>query len=91
MADAYYIPLSPHNICGPVACMASVQLCAAIPNFICLELHAERVPWYDDLLVGSRPVSDGGYIEVPTSPGLGFELNMPEAKKHLKPGEKPFD
>jgi len=57
----------------------------------CLELHTERVLWYDELLVRSSPIFDGGYIEVPTSPGLGFELNMPEAEKHLKPGEKPFD
>ena len=91
LADAYYIPLAPHNICGPVACMASVQLCAAIPNFMLLELHAERVPWYDDLLVRPKPIFDNGYIEVPTGAGLGIELNMREAKKHLKEGEKPFD
>ena len=91
MADAYYIPLSPHNICGPVACMASVQLCAAIPNFTCLELHTERVPWYDELLVRSRPVFEEGYIRVPTTPGLGIEVNLAEARKHLKEGEKVFD
>jgi len=91
MADAYYIPLSPHNICGPVACMASVQLCAAIPNLICLELHTERVSWYDNLLLRTRPIFERGYIQVPTAPGLGIELNMAEAKKHLKEGEKPFD
>lgn len=91
LADAYYIPLSPHNICGPVAAMASVQLCAAIPNFTLLELHSERVPWYDDLLVRTSPILDRGYINVPSEPGLGIELNMREVAKHLKEGEKLFD
>ena len=91
MADAYYIPLSPHNICGPVACMASVQLCAAIPNFTSLELHTQRADWYDDLLVRTKPIFERGYIQVPTAPGLGIELNMAEAQKHLKEGEKLFD
>ncbi|MCL4533946.1 MAG: mandelate racemase/muconate lactonizing enzyme family protein [Bacteroidetes bacterium] len=91
MADAYYIPLSPHNICSPVACMASVQLCAAIPNFTLLEIHSNRVPWYDDLLVRTQPIVQRGYITVPTGLGLGIELNMREAARHLKEGERLFD
>ncbi len=91
LADAYYIPLSPHNICGPVAAMASVQLCAAIPNFTLLEIHSDRIDWYDDLLVRQQPIVNRGYIDVPTGPGLGIELNMREAAKHMKDGEKLFD
>jgi gluconate/galactonate dehydratase len=91
LADAYYIPLSPHNICGPVAAMASVQLCAAIPNFTLLEIHSDRVPWYDDLLVRTRPIVERGYIQVPDGPGLGIDLNMREIAKHMKDGEKLFD
>lgn len=91
LADTYYIALSPHNICGPIACMASVQLCAAIPNITTLELHSDRVPWYDELLVRTEPVLNRGYIDVPTGPGLGIELNMREVAKHLKDGEVLFD
>ena len=39
LADLYYIPVSPHNICGPIGTMAVCHMCAAVPNFQVLEFH----------------------------------------------------
>jgi len=82
LADTYYIPVAPHNMVGPVATMASVHLCACIPNFLVLEFQLGDVEWRDLLLDKPVPVRDG-YIELPDEPGLGFELNREELKKHL--------
>jgi len=30
LADLYYIPISPHNICGPIGTVAGCHVCAAI-------------------------------------------------------------
>jgi len=74
LADTYYVPVAPHNMMGPVATMASVQLCACIPNFRILEYQMGDVAWRDDLV--DRPLSlKAGNLELPTDPGLGMRLN----------------
>ena len=37
MAEAYYVPLAPHNPQGPCSLAASCQVAASIPNFMILE------------------------------------------------------
>ncbi|MCL4498897.1 MAG: galactonate dehydratase [Chloroflexi bacterium] len=80
MAEAYLVPLAPHNPLGPVNTAASVQLCAAIRNFIILETLTQfhpargRPDWWDWLLEEPIQVVDG-YIKVPTGPGLGMSVN----------------
>jgi galactonate dehydratase len=80
MADTYYIPIAPHNMVGPVATMASMHLCAAVPNFLVLEYQLGDVPWINDLISSPIPIKNG-YLELPTESGLGIELNMEEVEK----------
>ena len=80
-ADTYYVPIAPHNMMGPVATIASVQLCACIPNFRLLEYQMGDVPWRDDLMDQPLPLV-GGYLELPTGPGLGIRLNHDQVKKY---------
>lgn len=88
LADTYDVPLAPHNVHGPIGCVASVHLCAAIPNCRYLEIHTHRAPWYDAVLGLEAPLVDRGFIEVPTGPGLGVELHLEEIEKHLKSEER---
>ena len=37
MAEAYYVPIAPHNPLGPISLAAGIQLAASIPNFLCQE------------------------------------------------------
>ena len=80
MAEAYLVPLAPHNPLGPVNTAASVQLCATIKNFIILETLTQfqrergRPAWWDWLLEEPVEVVDG-HIQVPTLPGLGLVVN----------------
>jgi L-alanine-DL-glutamate epimerase-like enolase superfamily enzyme len=43
MAEVYYVPLAPHNVCGPLGTMASAHVCASIPNFLVMEWHWDRL------------------------------------------------
>jgi len=81
-ADTYHIPVAPHNMVGPIATTASVQLCANMPNFFLLESQMGDVAWRDQILKKPLKIVDG-CIEVPTEPGLGIELDRIELEKHL--------
>jgi len=70
MAEAYYASIAPHNPLGPISLAAGVQLAASIPNFLC----QEQVSLGEGYL--KRPfVVKEGYLELPTGPGLGIELD----------------
>lgn len=78
MAEVYYIHVMPHCAIGPVAFSASLQVDATIPNF----LIQEQVDFGlgDGFLKNPWQVRNG-YIELPTSPGLGFEILEKEVEK----------
>ena len=82
MADVYHVPVAPHNMYGPLATMASVQVCACIPNFTILEFQWGDVPWRDEIINRPIPIKDG-YIEVPDEPGIGVELNKEALCQHI--------
>jgi galactonate dehydratase len=70
MAEAYYAAIAPHNPLGPISLAAGVQLAASIPNFLC----QEQVSLGEGYL--KQPfVVRNGYLDLPTGPGLGIELD----------------
>ncbi len=92
MAEVHYVAVAPHNISSPIGTMASAHLCAATPNFLALEWHAESVPFFDELIMGrKKPLIEKGYVEVTEKPGLGIELDERAAYKYRKRGEPFFD
>ncbi|HEX7377684.1 MAG TPA: galactonate dehydratase [Pirellulales bacterium] len=70
MAEAYYAAIAPHNPLGPISLAAGVQLAAAIPNFLC----QEQVSLGEGYLKRPFLLKDG-YLDLPTGPGLGIELD----------------
>ena len=76
-----------HQAGSPVVAMANVHCAAAIDNFIGLEMHSVDNPWWDDLvtIVGSndKKIIKDGYVDVPSGPGLGIELNEDVIKEYL--------
>jgi L-alanine-DL-glutamate epimerase-like enolase superfamily enzyme len=89
LGDVHSRPLAPHNIAGPIGTLASAHVCASIPNFLALEWHAASVPFFDELLVGGRPVIVDGYVELGDGPGIGAEPDLEVARRYARPGE-PF-
>ena len=75
MAHAYYIPVSPHSAGGPILTAASIQLEATIPNFLLHEFFSPDMPYYREIVKEPFPVMKDDFIELPTKPGLGIELN----------------
>jgi len=70
MAETYYAAIAPHCPLGPIALAACLHLDAAIPNF----LIQEHVTLGEGYLKQPFVVKDG-YIDLPTAPGLGIELD----------------
>lgn len=76
MMEMYYGTVAPHNPLGPVSLAACLQLDTCIPNFLVQEHPGNADD--SDLGVGyiKEPfVIKDGYIDVPTKPGLGIELD----------------
>lgn len=75
MADAHYAVVAPHNAQGPICGAISAQLGACIPNFYVQESFDEfNAGWSRDI-VDQPVIPVDGYVEVPTRPGLGIDLN----------------
>ena len=83
MAEAHYVSVAPHNCDGPGRLMASIHLCANIPNFLILETFADfDVAWRKDLVRSGNPVLEDGCYRVPTAPGWGYEIDEDVARAH---------
>jgi galactonate dehydratase len=80
MAEVYYMHLMPHCAIGPVAFSASLQVDAAVPNFLVQEQVDACLG--DGLLKEPWQVKDG-HIELPAKPGLGIEIDEKEAEQNL--------
>ena len=86
LAEIYYIPMAPHNVTGPLGTLGSCHCCASIPNFLLLEWHWYDRPYWNDLLICDEPIIQDGFIRLPDTPGLGYELNEECARQYLREG-----
>jgi L-alanine-DL-glutamate epimerase-like enolase superfamily enzyme len=74
MAEAWHLPVAPHDCTGPVVLAASTHLALNAPNALVQEsVRAFLRTWYRDLVTALPEVRDGT-ITVPPGPGLGLEL-----------------
>lgn len=90
-AHLNHILYQPHTtfVEGPISFAAELQVSAAVPNFISIELG--RYPGFcsnikepimnplrDDPRIYRRPVTEwkDGYLKVPTKPGLGVDIDL---------------
>jgi galactonate dehydratase len=78
MAEVYYIHVMPHCAIGPVALSACMHVDAAVPNFLIQE--SVGPDWQADVAQPLWKVVNG-FIELPTAPGLGIEMDEQEAAK----------
>jgi galactonate dehydratase len=80
MAEAYYLPIAPHNPQGPCSLAASLQIAGSVPNFLIQERGDNE---YADLLKKPLPPVVGGYRPLPTGPGLGIEIDEDKLKAQV--------
>jgi len=83
-AEAYELPLAPHNVCSPVGTAANIHFAVATPNHLILEHFNDFAdPWVSDL-VDAPPALDplDGCFPLPTAPGLGVRLDHAACAEH---------
>ena len=74
MAEAYELPIAPHDCTGPVVFMASSHLSLNAPNAVFQEsVRALYTGWYKEV-VNNLPTVEQGMISVSDAPGLGMDL-----------------
>ena len=81
MAEVNYAGFAPHNPLGPISLASGIQVDACVPNFVCQE----------QLSLGEGYIKEpfqvkNGYIELPTKPGLGIELDDEALQNQLDDG-----
>jgi len=81
-ASVANIAVAPHNPNGPIAGAAALHFAASTPNHIIQEVMDRSVPWYSDVISTSPIKRNGSYWEIPSTPGLGIEVNEKEASKY---------
>ena len=83
-AEAYDLPLAPHNVCGPVGTIANIHFAIATPNHLVLEHFNDFADTWVNELVDAPPLVDAfdGCFALPTEPGLGVRLDHEACAEH---------
>ncbi|MDP7484728.1 MAG: mandelate racemase/muconate lactonizing enzyme family protein [Dehalococcoidia bacterium] len=74
MAEAYYVPISPHDASGPINVMSGAQVMLTVPNFYKLETSRYDLSGYNVMIDHPLDIR-GGDLYVSDRPGLGINLD----------------
>ena len=74
LAEAYFIPISPHDAGGPINILAGAHVMMTVPNFYKLETSRWDLSGYNELM-HTRLDNSNGALKLPRVPGLGIEMN----------------
>ena len=75
MAEPFLVAMSPHNYNSTLVALAStVHASAVMPNFIITEYFLPFVE-FGDRISPNQLKPKNGYIELPTAPGLGIDID----------------
>ncbi len=85
LAEAHYVPISPHDASGPINVMAGAQVMMTTPNFYRVETSSFDLSKYNVFL--EEPLDNtGGSLKVPKLPGLGIGMNLDYLKANMLDG-----
>ncbi len=85
MAQAYNVPSTMHDCTGPLTFLAGVHVNAAVPGCCFQETVRAHVRSFYKDVIDPVPVIRGGFVELPTQPGIGATLN-PDLFAPNRPG-----
>jgi galactonate dehydratase len=85
MAEAYYVPISPHDAAGPVNLVAGGHVMMTVPNFYRIESSRHDLSSYDQFLTAPLDNS-GGRLTLPPGPGLGIDFDLEHLRGHARDG-----
>jgi L-alanine-DL-glutamate epimerase-like enolase superfamily enzyme len=86
LAEPYYVAVAPRHTGGPVGTAAAIHLAASIPNFF---IQHVPVPAAEqdramrrEIVSPAVETSNGGFLELTKSPGLGITVNEAALEKY---------
>src|SRR2546427_5105784 len=82
MAEAYGVEMAFHNAFRPIQNAVTVQLDAALPNFLLPESFYDCFPARKRQLVRDQSKVENGQTKVPTRPGIGVEVDEKVLEEH---------
>ena len=87
LAEARHAQVAPHLYCGPVEALANIQLGAALPNLLVVEMIGRMDGVHAELL--DHPIRlEEGHVIPSERPGLGHEVNEAVARAHPWDGDR---
>ena len=82
-AETHYVLVAPHNVGGPVATAANLQLAACVPNFKIQEHFNDFADaWVREVAPGLPEIGEDGCFPVPEGPGLGVQIDWDAVAEH---------
>lgn len=90
LAHLYYLPVTTHNVMGPVATIASANCAATMQDFLgheTFDFKSGNRAGEEQLIIYDRELIQDGHIQLSDKPGLGVDLNKDFAMKYLMEGE----
>jgi len=84
LAEAYYVPISPHDAGGPVNILAGGHVMLTVPNAHKLETCRATLQSYDAFIDTPLDIRDG-HLHLPGRPGLGIDMNIEALRERLVP------
>ena len=75
LAEAFFVPLAPHNTCSELGLTASLQVSATVPFFLIHEGYLDGHIMPPGVARKNWEVDKDGYASLPQGPGLGVEMD----------------
>ena len=74
------LKMAPHGVGSGIGLAATLQWCAAMPNFLIYEYNQLLNPLRHDILKTPIRFAEG-QLQVPTGPGLGVEIDWEQVER----------
>jgi galactonate dehydratase len=75
LAEAYFVPMAPHNTCSELGLTASLHVSASIPLFLIQEGYIDGHIMPPGVARKHWEIDKDGYASLPQGPGLGVEMD----------------
>jgi galactonate dehydratase len=85
LAEAYYVPITPHDASGPINVVAGAHVMMTVPNFYRIETSRYDLSGYNKLI--EEPLDNrAGRIRLNGKPGLGVAMNLDYLRRNALDG-----
>jgi galactonate dehydratase len=81
LAEAYHVPMAPHNTCSELGLTASLHVSASIPLFLIQEGYIDGHIMPPGVARMNWKIDKEGYASLPQGPGLGVEIDEAAMRK----------